>query len=252
MKATAFEFRFRFLIHAVIYLLGFTTPWNKWLHLDSIRTWQWLAAVLSRSGWLSFQSATIAVLIFGILCALISASLRTWAAAYLNSSIVKHASMQGDQVVAAGPYRFLRNPLYVGTFIHTFALVLLMPTSGALVCIVLIGLFQLRLIAGEEAFLTAKLGEPYIAYRAKVPALFPALTPRVPASPTKPQWTQAFLGELYMWGVVIAFAAVGWRYNSFLIIQGVVISLGISLIARAFTPQKFNTDNTDQTEKQRP
>jgi protein-S-isoprenylcysteine O-methyltransferase Ste14 len=238
MKATAFEFRFRFLIHAVIYLLGFTTPWNKWLHLDSIRTWQWLAAVLSRSGWLSFQSATIAVLIFGILCALISASLRTWAAAYLNSTVVKHASMQGDQVVAAGPYRFLRNPLYVGTFIHTFALALLMPTSGALVCIVLIGLFQLRLIAGEEAFLTAKLGEPYIAYRAKVPALFPALTPRVPASPTQPQWPQAFLGELYMWGVVVAFAAVGWRYNSFLIIQGVVISLGISLIARAFTPPK--------------
>jgi protein-S-isoprenylcysteine O-methyltransferase Ste14 len=236
MKATAFEFRFRFFIHAVIYLLGFTTPWNKWLHLDSIRTWQWLAAIPSRSGWLSFQSATVAVLIFGILCALIAALLRTWAAAYLDSSVVKHASMQGDQVVAAGPYRFLRNPLYVGTFIHTLALALLMPPSGALVCIVLIGLFQLRLMAGEEAFLTAKLGESYIAYRAKVPALFPALTPRVLTSPTHPQWPQAFLGELYMWGVVIAFAAVGWRYNSFLIIQGVVISLGISLIARAFIP----------------
>jgi protein-S-isoprenylcysteine O-methyltransferase Ste14 len=238
MKATAFEFRFRFFILAAIYLLGFTTPWNKWLHLDSIRTWQWIAAWPSRSGWLSFQSATIAVLIFGILCALIAASLRTWAAAYLNSSIVKHTSMQGDQVVADGPYRFLRNPLYVGTIIHTLALALLMPPSGALVCIVLTGLFELRLIAGEEAFLTAKLGEPYVAYRTNVPALFPALTPRVPASPTQPHWPQAFFGEIYMWGVVIAFAAVGWRYNSFLIIQGVVVSLGISLIVRAFIPQK--------------
>ncbi|HMH14303.1 MAG TPA: methyltransferase [Edaphobacter sp.] len=238
MKATAFEFRFRFLIHAVIYAIGFTAPWNKWLHLDSIRTWQWIAAWPSRSGWLSFQSATVAVLILGILCALVAASLRTWAAAYLNSSIVKDGSMHGDDVVAAGPYRFLRNPLYVGTFLHTFALALLMPPSGAIVCIVLIGLFQLRLIAGEEAFLTAKLGEPYIAYRAKVPALFPALTPRVPASDTRAQWPQAFLGELYMWGVVIAFAAVGWRYNSFLIIQGVVVSLGVSLIARAFIPKR--------------
>src|ERR1700729_2470396 len=172
LKATAPEFRFRFLIHAIIYALGFTPPWNHWLHLDTIRTWQWIAAWPSRSGWLSFQSATIAVLIFGILCALIAASLRTWAAAYLDSSIVKHTAMQGDQVIAAGPYRFLRNPLYVGTFIHTFALALLMPPSGALVCIVLIGLFQLRLMAGEEAFLTAKLGESYIVYRAKVPALF--------------------------------------------------------------------------------
>jgi protein-S-isoprenylcysteine O-methyltransferase Ste14 len=237
MKATTFEFRFRFLIHAAIYLIGFTTPWNQWLHLDSIRTWQWVASLPSRSGWLSFQSATIAVLIFGILCALLAASLRTWAAAYLNTSIVKASSMHGDQVVADGPYRFLRNPLYLGIFIHTFALALLMPPSGALVTIVLIGLFQLRLAAGEEAFLTAKLGEPYLAYRAKVPAFIPALTPRVPASSTQPQWPQAFLGEIYMWGVVISFATVGWRYNSFLIIQGVVVSLGISLIARAFIPK---------------
>jgi hypothetical protein len=41
-----------------------------------------------------------------------------------------------------------------------------------------------------------------------------------------------------MWGVVIAFASVGWRYNSFLIIQGVVVALGISLIARAFIPTR--------------
>ena len=245
MKATAIEFRFRFLIHAVIYALGFTTPWNRWLHLDSIRTWQWLAALPSRAGWLSFQSATVAVLIFGIICALIAAFLRTWAAAYLDSSIVKDASMHGNQVVAAGPYRFLRNPLYVGTFIHTFALALLMPPSGAILCIVLIGLFQLRLIAGEEAFLTAKLGETYVAYCAKVPALFPSLTPRVAASSTHPRWPQAFLGELYMWGVVIAFATVGWRYNSFLIIQGVVISLGTSLIARAFIPSLQSDPETE-------
>ena len=238
LKATAPEFRFRFLIHAIIYALGFTTPWNHWLHLDTIRTWQWLAAWPSRSGWLSFQSATIAVLIVGILCALIAAWLRTWAAAYLTSSIIKDGAMHGDDVVAAGPYRFLRNPLYVGIFIHTFALALLMPPSGALLSIVLIGLFELRLIAGEEAFLTAKLGEPYLAYCAKVPALFPALTPRVPASSVQPQWPQAFLGELYMWGVAISFATLGWRYNSFLIIQGVVVSLGLSLIARAFIPKR--------------
>jgi protein-S-isoprenylcysteine O-methyltransferase Ste14 len=238
LKATAPEFRFRFLIHAIIYALGFTTPWNHWLHLDTIRTWQWIAAWPSRSGWLSFQSATIAVLIVGILCALIAAWLRTWAAAYLTSSIIKDGAMHGDDVVAAGPYRFLRNPLYVGIFIHTFALALLMPPSGALLSIVLIGLFELRLIAGEEAFLTAKLGEPYLAYCAKVPALFPALTPRVPASSVQPQWPQAFLGELYMWGVAISFATLGWRYNSFLIIQGVVVSLGLSLIARAFIPKR--------------
>ena len=35
MKASSLEFRFRFLIHFVLVLLGFTAPWNQWLHVDS-------------------------------------------------------------------------------------------------------------------------------------------------------------------------------------------------------------------------
>jgi hypothetical protein len=40
-----------------------------------------------------------------------------------------------------------------------------------------------------------------------------------------------------MWGAVLTFALFGWRYNSFLIIKGIIVSLGISLIARAFIPK---------------
>ena len=136
------------------------------------------------------------------------------------------------------PSRYVRNPLYLGNLIHTLALALLMPPSGAIFCILAIGIFQLRLIAAEESFLTAKLGEPYLAYCAKVPRLIPALTPRVPASTLQPKWLTAFLGEIYMWGVVVTFATLGWRYNSILLIKGVLISLGLSLIVRAFLPKR--------------
>ena len=238
MKATPIEFRFRFLILAVIYLLGFVAPWDQWLHLDSIRTWQLVASWPTRAGWLSFNTATIVVLVLGIIWALAGAILRTWATAYLGPSIVQDKAMHGEGVVAAGPYRYLRNPLYLGTFLHTFALALLMPPSGAIFCILAVFLFQLRLIAGEESFLNAKLGEPYLAYRAKVPSLFPAMTPRVPGSSLEPNWPTAFLGEIYMWGVVITFAFFGWRYNSMLLIKGVLTSLGVSLIVRAFLPKR--------------
>jgi len=238
MKATPLEFRFRFLILAVIYFLGFVAPWDQWLHLDTIRTWQLIASWPTRAGWLSFNTATIVVLLFGILCALKGASIRTWATAYLGPSIVQDHAMHGEGVVAAGPYRFVRNPRYLGTFIHTFALALLMPPSGAIFSIVTVFLFQLRLIASEESFLTAKLGEPYRAYCAKVPRLIPALTPRVPASTIQTKWLLAFLGEIYMWGVVVTFAFFGWRYNSMLLIKGILISLGTSLIARAFLPRR--------------
>jgi protein-S-isoprenylcysteine O-methyltransferase Ste14 len=238
MKATPFEFRFRFFILAIIYLLGFAAPWNYWLHLDSIRTWQLFAAWPARSGWISFSTATIVVLLLGIACALVGAFLRTWGTAYLSPSVVQDHAMHGEAVIAAGPYRYVRNPLYLGNFIHTFALALLMPPSGAIFCIIAIGIFQLRLIAAEESFLTTKLGAPYFAYCAKVPRLVPALTPRVPASTMQPKWPFAFLGEIYMWGVVVSFAILGWRYNSILLIKGVLISLGISLIVRAFIPRR--------------
>jgi protein-S-isoprenylcysteine O-methyltransferase Ste14 len=238
MKATSIEFRFRFFILAVIYFLGFATPWNYWLHLDSIRTWQLLAAWPTRSGWLSFSTATIVVLLLGILCAFIAAFLRTWATAYLGPSIVQDSSMHGEGILVSGPYRHLRNPLYLGTFIHTFALALLMPPSGAIFCIIAVGFFQLRLISGEESFLTTKLGEAYLAYHAKIPSLLPAITPRIPASTLQPNWPMAFLGEIYMWGVVVTFAICGWRYNSILLIRGLLISLGISLIVRAIMPKR--------------
>jgi hypothetical protein len=40
-----------------------------------------------------------------------------------------------------------------------------------------------------------------------------------------------------MWGVFVSFAALGWRYNSLLIMQGVLVSLGLSLVVRAILPK---------------
>jgi protein-S-isoprenylcysteine O-methyltransferase Ste14 len=246
MKATPFEFRHRFLLHAIIYILGFTAPWNYWLHVDSsgpnAHVWGTLAAKLSALSptTINILTAFNNLLILGILFALTGALLRTWGTAYLGAGVVKDASLHGEAIVAAGPYRHLRNPLYLGTFLHTFALALLMPPSGAIFCIVAVGLLQLRLIGAEQSFLTEKLGEPYRAYCTKVPSLIPSVTPRLPASPQHPRWSNAFLGEIYMWGVVLSFAALGWHYNAILITKGVLISLGVSLIIRAFLPKPDN------------
>ncbi len=245
LKASALEFRFRYLVHCIIYVLAFWAPWNYLLHLDSgIRPRQVIAAWLARNHWMGFEAAVIAVTIAAILFALAGALFRTWGTAYLSAFVVKDSSMHGDTVVADGPYRHLRNPLYLGTWLHTFAIAMLMPPSGAIFAILVIGIEQLRLIGGEESFLAEKLGPPYLAYKAKVPRLWPSLRPRVPASGNPPNWPSAFLGEIYMWGVVLSFAIMGWRYNVFPVIQGVLISLGVSLVARAFIPSPQATPQT--------
>ncbi|MDQ2834039.1 MAG: isoprenylcysteine carboxylmethyltransferase family protein [Acidobacteriota bacterium] len=238
-KASAFEIRFRSLIYGVLYGIGLTAPWNRWLHVDSAgpnaHLWGTLAARLSMSvPAVSIGAAFNLFLAAGILFAFVAAVLRTWASAHGGSRDVQDAGLARAEVVAAGPYRYVRHPRSVGMLVHTLALVLLMPPTGALFVVCSAVLFEARLITGEESTLAAKLGAPYLAYCAKVPRLVPRLTARVPASGFgRPRWGAAVVGELYFWGVWLSFAVVGRRYNSVMILQGVLISLGFGLIARA-------------------
>jgi len=244
MKATAFEFRVRFWILLAIYVLGFVAPWDYALHLDGAgpytHVWGRLAIDLSRAG-MNISAAFNLVLAAGIACALAGAMLRTWGSAYLGPEVMRNQSLLGDGVVAAGPYRHVRNPLYLGSWLNTLALALLMPPSGAIFTLTLVVVFQLRLILAEEAFLTLKLGDAYTAYCARVPRLLPALRPQAlvsaPAATqaARPRWPQAALAEIFLWGVALSFAVLGWRYDAHLLVQCVLVSLGVALVTRGLT-----------------
>ena len=238
MKATAFEFRYRFWIILAIYVLGFTAPWDLALHLDgagpNAHVWGLLAALLAKSGAMSIAAAFNLLLAVAIACAFAGAWLRTWGSAYLGADVMRDTSMRSDAVVADGPYRYTRNPLYVGSWLNLLALALLMPASGAVFAIVGLIVFHLRLIFSEEAFLREKLGEPYAAYLAKVPRILPALRPQVAASGARARWGQAALAEIFMWGSAAAFAVLGWRYNAMLLLQCMLVSLGVALVVKAF------------------
>jgi protein-S-isoprenylcysteine O-methyltransferase Ste14 len=239
MQANSLVFRFRYAIHLAIFLLTFTAPWNLIHAIDTRRdTWSWLMAQTTRHTSLNFQNAALLYLGLGIFFALTAALLRTWAAAYLGAAIVRDPAMHGQRVVAAGPFRYVRNPLYIAIFFHALALALLMPPTGALFAIVAIAILDMSLIFGEELFLTTTLGETYLDYKARVPRLIPALTPRTAASNAKPGWGMAFINEVYFWGVAITFIAFGKQFNALPLLRGVLISLGVSIIVRALLPRK--------------
>ena len=243
MKASPFEFRYRYVLHLVLYLLGFTAPWNYWFHLDppgpNSHVWGILAVNLSQMGVGNIGTAFNLLLGAAIVCALAGAWLRTWGTAYLGSGVVKDSGMHTAAVgiVEAGPFRYLRNPLYVGTFLHTLALALLMPRSGAIFTIVAVGLLQVRLILAEEPYLESQIGPAYVAYKTLVPRVWPSLRPKIASSAISPRWGQAVVGEIYMWSVAVCFAALGWKYNALLLIQGVIVSVGLAMLVRAFTPR---------------
>ena len=248
MKATAIEYRFRFAIHALIYTLGFWAPWIYWIDPFGTKgksTWLVLSSMLALRGWLGFDTATIMVLAGALFFTGFGAWLRTWGTAYVGAGVVNSQSMHGKAILADGPYRRTRNPLYLGTLLHTLGIAILMPPSGAVFAIVLLGWFQIRLALAEEPFLRARFGQPYLDYCARVPRFLPAISPQVPSAGATPRWGQAVLGELYFIGAFVTLAAFGWSFNPHPLRRGILISLGLWLIALALVPRAAAADSVD-------
>jgi protein-S-isoprenylcysteine O-methyltransferase Ste14 len=233
VKATAIEFRLRMIIQIVIVAVAMWAPWvQPWNIKLRMATLEWLALEMGRSGIVSFTVAVPVVIVFGALLAALGALLRVWGAAYLGYDIVQHAQMQVGGLMAAGPYRYVRNPLYLGGWFMMAAISLLFTPSGALFMLVLIGFFYVRLVLGEEAFLAAKLGEPYQQYLSAVPRFVPRFRALIPAAAAQPRWITAILAETTAVGTLITMAIVPWTYDNIAALEGILISFVVSLIVR--------------------
>jgi protein-S-isoprenylcysteine O-methyltransferase Ste14 len=236
MNAAALAFRFRVVIFVLLYLVGFLPPWGVIVRGGSEGT-LWLAAstLAARTGWIGLAVATVTVTLIDLTCLALGAILRVWGTAYLGSGAMRGAVLQGDRLVAAGPYRYLRNPLYLGSWLLGFATAILMPPSGAAFFLLAFSVFVLFLISAEERFLTAELGDVYQEYCRRVPRLWPGFGAGDAGSSARPQWLQAFLAENHPVAFTLCFAIFAWRYNARILIQCLLICYGLSLIIRAFT-----------------
>jgi protein-S-isoprenylcysteine O-methyltransferase Ste14 len=205
LKATGFEFRCRFWIIGAIFWIGFSC--YRWDHLNiSVAVADWLAGLGT-----SLDSPVVdryARIIFGIgtLVVTLAALIRSWAEAYLHSSIVHDMDMHSDRLVADGPYRYVRNPLYLGTILLAIGFAFLASRLGFFAIAGGMIFFTYRLILREEASLLQTQGESYRKYCELVPRLLPALRPRVPAGGGHPNWRDGFIGETFMWACALAMA----------------------------------------------
>ncbi|HZR78266.1 MAG TPA: isoprenylcysteine carboxylmethyltransferase family protein, partial [Chthoniobacterales bacterium] len=128
-----------------------------------------------------------------------SATLRTWAAAYLQTAIVHDSQQHSEVLVADGPFRYTRNPLYLASLPMAAGIGVLASRAGFIFLVLANWIFLYRLIFREEKALRQNQGESYRAYFEAVPRFWPALRPRVSASGRSPRWAQAFAGESFVW-----------------------------------------------------
>lgn len=198
MKATEFEFRHRSILNLVHFWIAF-----QMYSVDRVNV------VWAFAHWNTPRGALWARAIFGFGALLLgaAAAIRTWAAAYLRSDVVHDTKLHTETIVADGPYRHVRNPLYIGTFLLTVGLGLLASRLGFAILVIGGAVRILRLIGREESELAKQQGETFREFCRRVPRLLFSLRPRVPASGMKPRWGQAFRGEVFMWGFFVMMVA---------------------------------------------
>jgi len=115
-----------------------------------------------------FARPSIGSLLLGLPISILGLALRAWAAGHL---------MKDQHLATGGPYRYIRNPLYLGTLIVAAGLAVACRSWGLAVLFgAVFTLIYLPVIMLEEQHLR-KLFPNYAEYAGRVPSLIPFRAP---------------------------------------------------------------------------
>jgi len=197
VRATKFEFEKRFWIISGIYFVTFFL--FAFNHIPFIVALRHLIAPAIKRGSTQAEAFARIVIVIGALLVFVTAAIRTWGAAYLRTDVVHDTAQHSETLVADGPFRYTRNPLYLANLPMAIGIGVLASRSGFIFLVMANWIFVYRLIFREEEALRESQGESYRAYRQAVPRFWPSLRPRVPSGGHEPQWGQAFAGKSFVW-----------------------------------------------------
>ena len=91
------------------------------------------------------------------------------------SGIVNKEKITKPFLETGGIHRYVRHPLYLGTFIFLIGLFLLNPLLSNLIAVIIIIIYTMIGIQFEESKLIKEYGDDYRLYQKKVPKLIPFL-----------------------------------------------------------------------------
>jgi len=232
MRATQWEFRNRTWLFLAIFCIGLSFYW-----LDPHNSGEVIGGWLS--GRVSFlplnrqQTVVRGIFLVAALVVGIGALIRTWAGAYVRANVLQDSKVRTEKLVADGPFRYTRNPLYLGILMGVFGAGVMCSPIGWAVQVGLAIVLLYRLILREEGELLNTHSQSFLAYCQAVPRLFPAIKPRIPSSGACPHWSEGFGVQLAWWG--IALANLAWAITLRPAFAFAVASAGLGL----FLVQKY-------------
>ena len=245
MAASNFEFKYRFWLFGALFGTAFSS-----YGIDHEAAGIALAESIARlRGTAATNLDYHLVFALGATLCIAAALVRTWGTAYLNSEVMVGMQLDSSHLVADGPYRFVRNPLYFGNILLAVGMGLLASRVGFLILVVGMILYDYRLILLEESGIAAIQGESYRAYCSSVPRLIPALRTKVLSAGRVPNWGDGILGEAFMWTLAasaIAFAITLNQVIYFGVLASAFVVYGICLAVIKRRSKRSNA-NAEQT-----
>jgi protein-S-isoprenylcysteine O-methyltransferase Ste14 len=236
MKATNWEFKNRALIFGLIIGAAFSL-----YALDTQNATALMAHWLGTKASLDEGRLAHLLLAFAACVLMAAALIRTWASSYLHASVVYASEVKTETLLADGPYRRVRNPLYFANVLMAVGLGGLMSRSGWLLVVAAMLGFCYRLILREESELQASHGERYDRYAKVVPRLWPSLRPRVAATGRRAQWGAGFQAECWYWGIAVAVASFATTLNFTLMLGILAASIALFWVSSTLLRKKPNS-----------
>jgi protein-S-isoprenylcysteine O-methyltransferase Ste14 len=118
-------------------------------------------------------SPTWRSIILGVMISFIGLAIRAWASGHLRKE---------KTLAVSGPYRYSRNPLYVGNFLLGIGIVAGAWSWWVLgLFIIYYGVFYPMIIRRERDRMRMLFPQQYEEYRKKVPLFFPSIRKHLPA-----------------------------------------------------------------------
>jgi len=148
MRATKFEFEKRFWIICAIYFAAFFL--SAFDHTPFIVALRHLIAPSITRGSRDVDAFARIVILIGALLVFLSAALRTWGAAYLRTEVVHDTAQHSEALVADGPFRYTRNPLYLANLPMAAGIGVLASVSGFIFLLLANWIFAYRLIFARK------------------------------------------------------------------------------------------------------
>ncbi len=204
-------YRYRAIVFAVVYGGGFFFGGvlSGTFGLDEAPVAVQLGRLVGNGGYRWFLAAACA---FTIGCW----ALRVWGSAYLRPAVVWNLDALDDRLIVAGPFRYVRNPLYLGNVLLALAMALFATPLGAVLVLIGNAVELGGLIRVEERLLRVRYGDAFEAYARAVPALVPRIAPIAPIAATsagiEPAYGPGLRSELFSAAFVVATAAIATRY----------------------------------------